>query len=695
MVINGKSTIIISIILLISIILGSITASCVRVIKYSDKEQGAAGQASSTDIPKAVTGTITTGAKVDLITTTISPSGGTITVTMPGDPVDGLKIEVPPGAYTDTRTFKISSAPIQQHTFGTNFTFISPLIHVDNGGEYSEEPMLLKIPLKIPQDHYALAFFYDSTTGKLEAIPRVAGDKDSVTLATRHFSNVVIAQIPDKELQGEIDSEFKPKSDCWAFMNGFTYVEPNGICGGWSLSAMWYYYERTYKGEKHLRERSDNNGNQPRTERLWKDDNLGWRLAAVVQKDWPVRKYQAPTSDTDTAKNIAAAILKTHEPQLVFVDQKGKNTPGHALICYKVKNLTLYIVDPNYPMDSYEIKFNNGKFEPYIGTFVSGGQTLSFDRVIHIAKTACIDWGKLAKRWSQFQDGTIGNGIFPSYTLQWVDGNGGRHLVGDTFNTNQEMLEIIATSSEAKVAVVLYKDQSYFSPDPKTKKYKLAPGKNQIGIGIVGDVLGQSKDIDFKWVNVYRQTLAIEPSTSTGEPNKDYKFTALTPNPPGEPIYEWFVDGKSKGFSDKNWTYLKFDTVGRHEIMVTLVDNRAGSTVGRASAVIEITEVVKPESTAPTKMGFDGTYTTQRIYTITISGDNVQGIWGDPNGHESMELIGKIDARGNVSGTVKGRYLHGQVIHTGKFNGEVVGNRLNIRWEYDDVKGINSVELIK
>jgi hypothetical protein len=83
--------------------------------------------------------------------------------------------------------------------------------------------------------------------------------------------------------------------------------------------------------------------------------------------------------------------------------------------------------------------------------------------------------------------------------------------------------------------------------------------------------------------------LSITPSTSTGEPHKDYKFTAITANPPGEPIYEWFVDGKSRSVDDKNSTYLKFDTAGRHEIVVTLVDNRAGSTVGRASAVIEIT----------------------------------------------------------------------------------------------------------
>src|SRR5437764_15059928 len=55
--------------------------------------------------------TITAGASVDLVTQTVPTSGGTIAVSKSGDPLDGFKIDVPNGAYSEARAFHISYAP--------------------------------------------------------------------------------------------------------------------------------------------------------------------------------------------------------------------------------------------------------------------------------------------------------------------------------------------------------------------------------------------------------------------------------------------------------------------------------------------------------------------------------------------------------------------------------------------------------
>ncbi|MDD5591616.1 MAG: hypothetical protein PHY18_06825, partial [Dehalococcoidales bacterium] len=138
---------------------------------------------------------INLGAEVDLTTQSIPSSGGVIVVDKPGDPLDGMKLDVPAGAYSDSRSFEISYAPIKGHDFNEYFNPISPMITVKNGGEYSEELMMVTIPVTIPDDSFAMAFYFDAATGKLEGIPLVDETPNSITIATRHFSSFLISLI--------------------------------------------------------------------------------------------------------------------------------------------------------------------------------------------------------------------------------------------------------------------------------------------------------------------------------------------------------------------------------------------------------------------------------------------------------------------------------------------------------------------
>jgi len=265
-------------------------------------------------------GGIVTGSKVDAITQAINPSGGNITYTKAGDALDGLQIEVPANAFTSQTMFEVSYAPVESHTFGENFNPISPLITIDNGGGYSEELITVKIPIQLPDDQFAMAFYYDDSSGKLEGIPLVDEEKDSITIVTRHFSNLLVSRIALNMLTGVFDSGFRPGVDDWQFDNVGSYISPSGHCWGQSLTAMWYYCEKYLNGASHLYGLYDNNGGK-KTPDFWRDDSLGYRLASTVQEDEQANNAlirlgeYISQSDELAYKAFAYSILLTGEPQ--------------------------------------------------------------------------------------------------------------------------------------------------------------------------------------------------------------------------------------------------------------------------------------------------------------------------------------------------------------------------------------------
>ena len=165
------------------------------------------------------TGEISVGQKIDIASQSVGTSGGIIAVSKPGDPLDGFVIKVPPKSYADSRTFKVSSAQITKQTFGSDITPVSPMISVDNGGGYSDEVMYVRVPVKVPEDNFAMGFLYDEKNKQLEGMPLLGSDAESVTVATRHFSNFFVSMIEKALLKKDIDSGFRPGIDDWQFPN--------------------------------------------------------------------------------------------------------------------------------------------------------------------------------------------------------------------------------------------------------------------------------------------------------------------------------------------------------------------------------------------------------------------------------------------------------------------------------------------
>jgi len=215
-------------------VLGGVTLSSLAFLNAcksgtSPKQTGTTTAAgTSSPHQPARTGDINTGAKIEAVTQSVDSSGGYIAVSKAGDPLDGFVINLPANSYPDSSNFKVSYAPITDHTFGSDITPISPMIYVDNGGDFSSQLMYVRVPVTVPDGSFAMGFIYDATTKQLEGMPLVAVDADSVTVGTSHFTDFFISMISKALLKDDIDSGFRPGIDDWQFTNYGSYITPGG-----------------------------------------------------------------------------------------------------------------------------------------------------------------------------------------------------------------------------------------------------------------------------------------------------------------------------------------------------------------------------------------------------------------------------------------------------------------------------------
>ena len=186
--------------------------------------------------------------------------------------------------------------------------------------------MTVKIPVTVTADYFAMGFIYDEKTQTLEGLPTVEQDSTSITVATNHFTDVVISEILKSLIKKDVDSGFRPGIDDWQFTNYGSYIAQGGHCAGQSMSAMWYYIVQPDGKDLTLYGRYDNNGNQPATPKLWQDDSYGYRFASTTQNDmdWDSvsRKFSkdlVSQSGETTYDLFAYTMQLNHEPQMVEI----------------------------------------------------------------------------------------------------------------------------------------------------------------------------------------------------------------------------------------------------------------------------------------------------------------------------------------------------------------------------------------
>lgn len=518
-----------------------------RVRMYNLRNGNFISEAGAT-VHIATEGRITTGDVVEVARGNIAAAGGRITVDQAGTPVTGMSIEVGARGYGETREFSISHAPVLTHGMGEDFIPVSPLITVANGGGYSEDPMILCIPITLPEHHFAMMFYYDEETGELEGLPLIGVERDRICVATRHFSStamrmgkrsagmkdgsyvqLIVAAVSTDRLSGTVMSRFRPGVDDWEFPNYGSYISPKGQCAGQTISAMWYYSARKLgRGEAALNSRFDD----VHTDLMWMDNPRGYRLSSVIQEDidWSGRETWWEHFDTtgtgvysrDSLNFLAFkyAVLMTEKPQYIAVRRPGG---GHALVLYGVLGDSLLIADPNYPGISRGTSLREGAFRPYRTMSKVGESPKEYPTIRYYAKSAMIDYQILADRWSQFEQGTIGTiapHVFPSVELFQLTTEGTVPL--ESFvTTSSDTLVIIArcpdcvgTFDDDQTAFVCLKEQgqTVALDDNGIIRIPVVSGRQRYGLllqGFPSDTAGTTSEyISFVWLEVEKMSTA-------------------------------------------------------------------------------------------------------------------------------------------------------------------------------------------
>lgn len=387
-------------------------------------------------------GNMTLGSTVKVDSQTLPPEGGTLSLGTSG--VSGMTVEVAGGSYPAPMPFTVKTTEIKGHKLGPLFHPATPLITLDNGHAFAAHPMTVKIPVEIAEDEFALGFYYNRKSGKLEGLPLVTEDAGSITLMTRHFSDLVVSKAKRSDIAKGLpaDSGFRPGVDDWQFVNRGSWLAPGGHCAGQSMSAMWYYLERK-KGanERALYGRYDNNDYGMGTIDLDQDDSWGYRFASMVQDelDWDslMRWVMMTFKGFDTRLTwlaFAYSVQLTGEPQYIGIrgnlntaDGKTEEV-GHAMVVYKVDEKGLYVADPNYPgRDDRKVLFGELGLQPYESgknkEEIEKGNSVTFPTLLYIGKTALADWGKIGARYAEVLDHTIGDNRFPTWNTQYLTGD--------------------------------------------------------------------------------------------------------------------------------------------------------------------------------------------------------------------------------------------------------------------------------
>ena len=522
---------------------------------------------------------IIVGDLVEVTTDTIDSGGGTITVDKPGDPLDGLTIEVPDGAYAGSTTFKISYKPIEKHNLPSGYEPISPYIIVENGGEYSDGIMSFTVPADIPDGYLGMVFYYDESTGEMEPAAPIGQSATSLTIATRHFSGSFATRKPISELQGlKLDTKFTPGEDTWQFKNEGAAGSPKGICRGMTVSSMYYYVVRKMdRGEGKLSGRYDGYslGNDKITPDFTLDDDVARKLCTVYQNE--VKPYTADRlalvhdyeggfgGDTLQFYATAAAFKIWDPPRPVYISvYSNERKVGHALVCYRIDNYTLYVADPNDPTNKErKIEYDpiTDQFNPYFSAQNSLEALLGlygYDKIALDGLTALHNPTEINELWSSMESGIVDNAekYFDDYVLWAKEKNDAGETTDEyaldthnVFYSGEKTLEVTLNEAFDGKLTEVYKatdsgenkdGKSIFDVTPlSSNQIELEEGENMLGFHVEAfKTWENSKKKEesgyrwngFDWVNVVYEEEEDSTTTTTMPASYYYigtiKFTA-------------------------------------------------------------------------------------------------------------------------------------------------------------------------
>lgn len=532
-----------------------------------DDRPGAAGGPGD-NLPaatKPLEGTIKLGEARSIGGETSDP-GIDLTLTAPaGGPAPGLALHVPGEAYGAPVDFALSARPVTVTGYGGKVAALSDLITVDNGGAYAASPMIVTIPVSIPDGMFAMGFFRHDD-GTLEAMPLLDETPSSVTVATRHFSSFLVLGIAEAALPDNIGTGFRAGEDDFQAPNHGSYLSPKGHCSGQSIGAIWYFIERKANGAPQLYGLTDNLG-RGGTIPFWQDDRSQFRLSSSIQQgiNWRslyARLTMAVTrTDSDRLQWDAFryAMLVTGNPQLVGLEQTGE-AGGHAIIAYAATPSGLWVADPNHPGKLRSIAWNAKAqaFDAYASGPTAAESDYMYDIIGLEAQTAFVEWDTVGALWAAVAEGTIGDDRYPTWSLQIettaADGTTAwEPLRAGLIDSSSPNLAFSASSSGAPMRATFYNTTEGigYLPDGSDGIVTLGHGINDLGVYVEAQLGKTWRFVDFQRFELVAPAPSGMPTVEPSMPETEPTYDCSVRPPGGIAAIDWSLhcEGIDEPFS--------------------------------------------------------------------------------------------------------------------------------------------------
>ena len=385
----------------------------------------------------------------------IAPSGGTITVNKTGDPLNGLTLTVPAGAFSSTLDITIGSTSNKNLPTANGIVPIAPLVHVvTSAGGYANGAITFTIPATVPANTFPVVVLYDSATGALENMTTIAFDGSSVTAITGHLSQPTIPSasasrvsgrrigaaaasssgpdslfvafgvfaIPVSVLNQDWDTQFRPGTNDWEMPSYPTEAVPTSPLLGVAATELWYFNSQASA--------TPLNGRFAVVRNAALSDTIGFHWVSQIDNQvsnqvnsFLSSAYKSVTSgpagaDSLQFNNIRAMFaiptLNAGRPVPVFVDlQSPALNQFYYLIAYRATGNQIYVADPLSPGNSgLFLQLGSGGMTPYVNPVYKAGVSLTSPLVTPLGLAVALP--ALTSSYGDAVAGTVGTSLFPT-----------------------------------------------------------------------------------------------------------------------------------------------------------------------------------------------------------------------------------------------------------------------------------------
>ena len=387
-------------------------------------------------------------ATVNVAGQTVPTTGGTVTLTQSGSPLNGTTLTIPSGALSAAGVvgFTISSALAIALPAG--MTALTPALTISGPTGPLKQPAALRLPVAAPVGKVLLVLSQDPATGTFTVLPSSAKSATDVTVslgsidvasrasaggigagvsALRATDPIVISvAINPALLAPDFDSNFRPGIDDWDFQRQLISYFPE-VNGGFAVdppqtmiaTSLWYYVNRkTLSGKLNAKYQEalgvpESNRRGLRWASLANDGIPDLYGPAGLAEETGIATKANPGSQSQQSfyELKAAFLLSSNKPQPIFVFTANNfvvDTEPRYGIAYRTVGSAVDLAIPDAPGQTFRITLSPSGWTP-VSVRTQSGVSYTIDVIAPIQYAILVRDATLAPQFSLVTAGTIGD----------------------------------------------------------------------------------------------------------------------------------------------------------------------------------------------------------------------------------------------------------------------------------------------